>query len=152
SVTDDAAELVPLPLLERPAIAIVPLQNRGLEPDRAYFADSVAAATAERPVRPDRTSVASAGNTVLQDDRGAGLALPKTGAPETRPSLTRHLLFAGAWVGLISLLVIVGWRLLSPPALSPAAKEPIALPREAESPAKLASLVPSIIVRPFINL
>src|SRR5262249_37715533 len=95
---------------------------------------------------------APAGNTILLGERGAELALLANGAPAAGRSVARHLMFAGAWVGLISLLVIVGWRLLSPPALSPAAKEPIALPREAESSVKLAALVPSIIVRPFINL
>jgi TolB-like protein/DNA-binding winged helix-turn-helix (wHTH) protein/tetratricopeptide (TPR) repeat protein len=147
-VTDDAAKLVPdgepLPLLDKPSIAVAPTQNADLDPDREHFAGGLTAAAASSPSHPERASAAA--------DRRAGLAPLEKGTPSTGRRAARNLLFAGAGIGLASLAVTAAWPLLSSPFPSPAPKHPIALTGAAESPARLAALVPSIIVRPFINL
>jgi len=156
SVTDDAAELVPsgepLPLLERPLVTVGPLQNGGPDPDRAHFSGGLIAAPAQRPAWSAPTSGTIEGNEILHDDRGPGVALLQNAAPSVERSVARNLLLTASWVGLASLLLAIGWRLLSPPALLPTAKGQMALATAADAPARPAGLVPSIIVRPFTNL
>jgi adenylate cyclase len=72
-------------------------------------------------------------------------------APLPKRRTARNLLFAVPLIGLASLL----WWQLSSPSSSPTlhVKEPIGPTAEAELPAgRLTPLVPSMFVRPFINL
>jgi TolB-like protein/DNA-binding winged helix-turn-helix (wHTH) protein/tetratricopeptide (TPR) repeat protein len=153
---DDAAKLVPIgappPLPDKPSLAVLPVQDTGGEPDQKDLADGLTAAAAPPPTHPDRASAAAGGHAILQlhSDRGTDAAPVEKGTASTGRRAARNLLFAGALIGLGSLL---WWRLSSPsPSPTPSVK-PIALTGESELSAdRLTPLVPSIIVLPFINL
>jgi TolB-like protein/DNA-binding winged helix-turn-helix (wHTH) protein/Flp pilus assembly protein TadD len=150
---DDAAKLVPigepLPLPDKPSLAVLPVQDTGGDPDQKDLAAGLAAAAAPPPTHPDRASAAAGGHAIsqLHSDRGTDAAPVEKGTASTRRRATRSLLFAVALIGVGSLL---WWRLSSP---TPSVKAPIALASKAETSAdRLTPLVPSIIVLPFINL
>jgi TolB-like protein/DNA-binding winged helix-turn-helix (wHTH) protein/cytochrome c-type biogenesis protein CcmH/NrfG len=141
----------PLPLSDKPSIAILPLQNTGSDPEPERFADDLTAAGAPAPKLLDRATIASGGDATSHRDRGVDAAPAGKGTASTGRRTARNLLFAVPLTALASLL----WWQLSSPSPSPTShvKEPIGSTGEAESPAdRLTPLVPSMFVRPFINL
>ena len=111
---DDAAKLVPigepLPLVEKRAVAALPSQNIGRDPDLEYSADDLS--HGERRVDP---------------------ASVMEGTNSTGRRAARNLLFAGVGIGVASLMFAAAWWLPSSSGQSPTPymKGPVALATEA---------------------